>query len=177
MYRVVLLDFTPEIEVFNRLFDRCHSRNTRKSSIKQHREYFNFLCKIPLCIVLSLNARTRVGDPASWLSLATGMKSRNLRIHLLAWYCIPFKEKWDDRLTALSWRTSPLASFSCFLTSFSFLSAAATLEVESSDSVDLLGLRLCLSTWGTPIHCVTRIVLGFSCFLICNLKLNQCWVH
>ena len=45
VYRVVQLDFTPEIEVFHMLFERCHSKN-RKSSIKQHAEYFNFLCKI-----------------------------------------------------------------------------------------------------------------------------------
>ena len=43
-YRVVQLDFTQEIEVFNMLFDRCHIEK-RKSSIKHHGEYFNFLCK------------------------------------------------------------------------------------------------------------------------------------
>ena len=41
-YSVVLLDFTPEIEVLNILYDRCHNEN-RKSSIKPHTEYFNFL--------------------------------------------------------------------------------------------------------------------------------------
>ena len=46
-YRVVQLDFTPEIEVVHMLFDRCHTKN-RKSSIKQHTEYFNFLSKILL---------------------------------------------------------------------------------------------------------------------------------
>ena len=47
IYRVVQLYFTPEIEVFSMLFDRCHSEN-RKITIKQHTEYFNFLCKIQL---------------------------------------------------------------------------------------------------------------------------------
>ena len=40
-YRVVQLDFIPEIEVFNMLFD---SEN-RKSSIKHHTEYFNSYVK------------------------------------------------------------------------------------------------------------------------------------
>ena len=40
---MVQQDFTPEIEVFNMLFDRCHSKN-RKSSIKHHTEYFHVLC-------------------------------------------------------------------------------------------------------------------------------------
>ena len=44
-YSVVQLDFTLIIEVFNILFNRCHSES-RKSPIKLHTEYFNFLCKI-----------------------------------------------------------------------------------------------------------------------------------
>ena len=46
-YSVVQLDFTLIIEVFNILFNRCHSES-RKSPIKLHTEYFNFLCKIQL---------------------------------------------------------------------------------------------------------------------------------
>ena len=41
LYREVQLDSTPEIEVFQLLFDRCHSK-TRKRSIKQHIKYFKF---------------------------------------------------------------------------------------------------------------------------------------
>ena len=41
VYRVVQLDFTPEIEVFNMLFDKYQIKK-RESSIKQHSEYFNF---------------------------------------------------------------------------------------------------------------------------------------
>ena len=47
MYMVFQLDFTPDIEVFNTIFNRCHSKN-RKPSIKQYTEYFNFPCKIQL---------------------------------------------------------------------------------------------------------------------------------
>ena len=45
--REVQLDFTPEIDVFYTLFDRCHTRN-RKRSLKQNKEYFNFRSKIQL---------------------------------------------------------------------------------------------------------------------------------
>ena len=38
-YREVQLDFTPEIEVFYMLFERCHIKN-RQISHKQHIKYF-----------------------------------------------------------------------------------------------------------------------------------------
>ena len=40
-------DFTPEMEVFYKLIERCHTKN-RKGSIKQHKNYFNFRSKIQL---------------------------------------------------------------------------------------------------------------------------------
>ena len=44
-YRVVQQDFTPEMEGFNMMFERCY----RKRSLKQHIiEYFNFRSKIQL---------------------------------------------------------------------------------------------------------------------------------
>ena len=43
VYRVVQLDLTSEIEVFHKLFDRCHTK-IRKRSIKKHIKYFNFRC-------------------------------------------------------------------------------------------------------------------------------------
>ena len=46
-YRDVKLDSRPEIKVFHMLFERCHT-NTRKRSIKQHIQYFNFQSKIQL---------------------------------------------------------------------------------------------------------------------------------
>ena len=47
-YREVKLDFTPEIEVFYMLFERCPTKNTRKRYLKQHMRYFNFRGKIQL---------------------------------------------------------------------------------------------------------------------------------
>ena len=41
VYKEVQLDLTPEIEVFHMLFERCPTKN-RKRSIKQHIKYFNF---------------------------------------------------------------------------------------------------------------------------------------
>ena len=40
-YRLVQLDLTWDIEVFYMLFERCHTKN-RKRSIKQHIKYFSF---------------------------------------------------------------------------------------------------------------------------------------
>ena len=40
-YREVLLDYSPKIEVFDMLFERCHTKS-RKRSIEQHIKYFNF---------------------------------------------------------------------------------------------------------------------------------------
>ena len=39
------MDLTPEIEVFQMLFERCHNKNS-KISIKQHIKYFNFWSKV-----------------------------------------------------------------------------------------------------------------------------------
>ena len=47
MYRDVQLDLLPEIEVFHMLFEKCRTKN-RKRSIKQHMNYFNFRSKIQL---------------------------------------------------------------------------------------------------------------------------------
>ena len=46
-YRQVQLDFTPEVEVFYMLFDRCHTKNVKRF-LKQHIKYFNFRSKIQL---------------------------------------------------------------------------------------------------------------------------------
>ena len=46
-YREAQLNFTPEIKVLYMLFDRCHTKN-RKRSFKQHIKYLNFRCKIQL---------------------------------------------------------------------------------------------------------------------------------
>ena len=43
----IQLDITPEMEVFNMLFERCYTIN-RKESLKQDKKYFNFLSKIQL---------------------------------------------------------------------------------------------------------------------------------
>ena len=43
-YRVVQLDFAPEIEVFYMLFER-HLSIFSLTSLKQHIEYVNFQCK------------------------------------------------------------------------------------------------------------------------------------
>ena len=45
--REVQLDFTPEMQLLYMLFERCHTRN-RKRSINQHIKYFNFCSKIQL---------------------------------------------------------------------------------------------------------------------------------
>ena len=47
MYRVVELDSTQEIEVFCMMFDRSPPIFTM-TSIKHHKEYFNYRCKIQL---------------------------------------------------------------------------------------------------------------------------------
>ena len=47
LYREVQLDFTPEIEALFMLFERCHTKD-RKRSLKQHIRYFNFRNKIHL---------------------------------------------------------------------------------------------------------------------------------
>ena len=47
VYRYVQLDFTPEMEVYYMLFERCHTKNSKRS-IKQHMKYFNFWSKIQL---------------------------------------------------------------------------------------------------------------------------------
>ena len=39
------MDLTPEIEVFHMLFERCRTKN-RKRSITHHITYFNFRSKI-----------------------------------------------------------------------------------------------------------------------------------
>ena len=44
-YKVVQLNLTPEIEVFDMLFDRSLSIFSM-TFLKQHMEYFNFRCKI-----------------------------------------------------------------------------------------------------------------------------------
>ena len=46
-YREAQLDITPEMEVFHMQFERCHTRN-RKRSIKQHIKYFNFRSQVQL---------------------------------------------------------------------------------------------------------------------------------
>ena len=46
-YREVQLDYTPEIDVPHKQFDRCHARN-RKISLKQPIKYFSFRSKIRL---------------------------------------------------------------------------------------------------------------------------------
>ena len=46
-YRVVQLDFTPEMEVLYMMFDRCHTKNVKRF-LKQHIKYFNFRSKIQL---------------------------------------------------------------------------------------------------------------------------------
>ena len=48
-YREVHLDLTPEIEVFDMLFERCHAKN-RNKSIKQHVKY-NFRIKFSWTIL------------------------------------------------------------------------------------------------------------------------------
>ena len=50
-YRVVQLDFTPEIEVLYMLFERYLSIFSM-TSIKLHIEYFNFRCKILLDLLV-----------------------------------------------------------------------------------------------------------------------------
>ena len=47
MYREVQLDFTPEMEVFYMLFERCYTEN-RKRSLKHYMKYFDFRSKIQL---------------------------------------------------------------------------------------------------------------------------------
>ena len=41
IYREVQLDLTPEIKVYHILFNRGHTKNTKRS-IRQHLKYFNF---------------------------------------------------------------------------------------------------------------------------------------
>ena len=64
MYREVQLDFAPEMEVFQMLFERCHT----KGSLKQHTKYFNFRSIIQLdhpvndwnpSIIQGLNAKVK----------------------------------------------------------------------------------------------------------------------
>ena len=45
IYRKVLLEFTPDMEEFCMLCDRCPSKN-RKRSLKQHIKYYHFMGKI-----------------------------------------------------------------------------------------------------------------------------------
>ena len=46
-YSEVHLDFTLEIKVLKMLVERCHTK-IKKSSLKQHIKYFNFMSKIQL---------------------------------------------------------------------------------------------------------------------------------
>ena len=57
----VQLDFTPEIEVFHMLFERCHSKN-RKRSIKQHIKYLYFRSKIQLDHLVDIYILTNAGN-------------------------------------------------------------------------------------------------------------------
>ena len=41
LYREVQLDFSPEMEVFYKLFERCHTQNGKRS-LKHHIKWFNF---------------------------------------------------------------------------------------------------------------------------------------
>ena len=57
VYRVVQLNLTPETEVSYVLFDKSLSIFSM-TSLKHHREYFNFLCLIqldlPVCMYIRL---------------------------------------------------------------------------------------------------------------------------
>ena len=57
----VQLDFTPEGEVFHMLFERCHSKN-RKRSIKQHIKYLYFRSKIQLDHLVDIYILTNAGN-------------------------------------------------------------------------------------------------------------------
>ena len=46
-YRVVKLDFTPEIEVFQMLFERCYTKD-RKGSLKQRIKYLAYASRIEI---------------------------------------------------------------------------------------------------------------------------------
>ena len=48
------MDSTPEIEVFHMLFERCHTKN-RKRSTRQHIKYFIFRCYIQLDLPVKYN--------------------------------------------------------------------------------------------------------------------------
>ena len=47
MYREVQQDCTPEIEVLYMMFERCETKN-RKRSFRQHLKYINFRSRIQL---------------------------------------------------------------------------------------------------------------------------------
>ena len=47
VYSEVQLDSTPEMEVLYMMFDRCHTKD-RKRSLAQHLKYFNLRSKIQL---------------------------------------------------------------------------------------------------------------------------------
>ena len=50
-YRVVQLDFIPEMEILYMLFERCHFKNRkreRERDLKHHIQYFNFRSKTQL---------------------------------------------------------------------------------------------------------------------------------
>ena len=53
LYSEAQLDFTLEIEVFHMMFERCDTKN-RKRSIKEHIKYFNFRCYIQLDLPVEL---------------------------------------------------------------------------------------------------------------------------
>ena len=50
---VVQLNFTPEIEIFYMLFERYISIFSM-ASLKQHKKYFHFLCKMQLDLPVKL---------------------------------------------------------------------------------------------------------------------------
>ena len=59
VYSEVQLDSTPEMEVLYMMFDRCHTKD-RKRSLKRHTKYFNFRFKnsvgTPCTILLFLGS-------------------------------------------------------------------------------------------------------------------------
>ena len=58
-YRVLQMNFTPEIEVFYRLFDRYLSIFSM-TSLKQHMHYFHILCKIQMDLPVRILSRVHI---------------------------------------------------------------------------------------------------------------------
>ena len=95
-YREVQLDFTPEMEVFYVLFERCHTKNGKRY-LKQHLKYFNFRSKIqldhPVRFVLSV-VTVVLPLPLGWWEDSRYRSRSEIKIISLIWFwfSVPSKD-------------------------------------------------------------------------------------